>query len=118
MNPKVTAAIFSVVVAAAGWFYMFYSRAAQRLHEVEGTATNRRRVRLRRANGLAMFLLAVCIFAGSWTFNPDKAPGTWVLVWLAAMVLVLVIVVLGFLDIRLTAKLRRTTRPDPPRTSS
>jgi UDP-N-acetylmuramyl pentapeptide phosphotransferase/UDP-N-acetylglucosamine-1-phosphate transferase len=116
MNPKVTAAIFAVIVATAGWFYMFYSRAAQKLSEVEGSKANNRRVRLRRANGLAMFLLAVCIFAGAWTFSPEKAPGPWMLVWLAAIVLVFVILVLGMLDVRLTARLRRAARPESPRT--
>src|SRR6201999_3220414 len=103
---KPLSAIFALLVATAGWYYMFYSRAAQKLSGVEGAAANLQRVRLRRVNGFAMFLLAVCVFAGFWTFEPDKAPGPWLLVWLVAIVLGFVVGVLGLVDGRLTGELR------------
>jgi peptidoglycan/LPS O-acetylase OafA/YrhL len=114
---KALSAILALLVATAGWYYMFYSRAAQRLGGVEGAAANLQRVRLRRINGFVMFLLAICLFAGVWTYDSHKAPGPYLLVWVVAFVLLLVIVVLALLDLRLTAKLRRTARPEPPRTT-
>jgi len=117
MNPKVTAALFALIVATAGWFYMFYSRAAQKLGGVEGAATNLQRVRLRRVNGFMMFLLAVGIFAGVWTFDWRLSPLPFMLIWVGVFVLLFVMVVLALLDLRLTAKLRRNARAQPPRSS-
>ena len=56
--------IFSLLVAAAGWYYMFYSRMAEKLAPIEEQQINRRRSRLRRIGGFFMFLLAVFLFAG------------------------------------------------------
>lgn len=117
MNPKALSAIFAVLVATAGWFYMFYSRAAQKLGGIESAATNLQRVRLRRVNGFAMFLLAVGIFAGVWSVDHKTSPGSFLLIWFGVIVVLCVIVVLALLDLRLTAKLRRTARPEPPRTT-
>ncbi len=98
--------LFSLVVAAAGWFYMFYSRAAQNLAEVENAPLNRRRVRMRRVGGFMMFVLAVAFFVG---FQPYVwhseliALGVWSLV----MLLLLAIVILGLVDLRITWQLRK-----------
>lgn len=100
-------AILSLIIAVAGWYYMFYSRAAQGLGAVEGAAANLQRVRLRRVNGFAMFLLAVSLFAGVWTFDPRHQPSAFIIVWCSAIFLLFVIVVLALLDLRLTSKLRR-----------
>src|SRR2546423_8697867 len=56
--------IFSLFVAACGWYYMFYSKAATRLCGIEDAHVNNLRVWLRRMNGLLMFLLARCFFSG------------------------------------------------------
>lgn len=117
MNPRALSAIFAALVATAGWFYMFYSRAAQKLGGVEGAATNLQRVRLRRINGCAMFLLAVGIFAGVWSVDHKTSPGPFLIIWFGVMIVLCVIVVLALLDLRLTAKLRRAARTEPPRTS-
>ena len=98
--------LFALLVAAAGWFYMFYSRAAHSLSGVENDARNLRRIRLRRVGGFMMFLLAVTFFVGfqPYVWQSDVAAlGVWTLV----MVLLLAIVVLGLIDLRLTWQLRK-----------
>ena len=99
-------AIFSLLVAAAGWFYMFYSRAAHNLTGLENDALNLRRIRLRRVGGFIMFCLAIAFFVG---FQPyvESSRGTFVGVWGLVMILLLAIVVLGLVDLRLTWQLRK-----------
>lgn len=106
--------VFSLLVAAAGWYYMFYSRAATRLGGIEDETTNRWRQRLRRANGFVMFLLAVGFYAGFNTIDPrasQSAAAAFVAVWLSVFVLLLVIVLLVLFDLRLTLRLRHRRRP-------
>ena len=99
-------AIFSLLVAAAGWFYMFYSRAAHNLAGLEKDALNLRRIRLRRVGGFIMFCLAIAFFIG---FQPyvEESRGAFVAVWGLVLVLLLAVVVLGLVDLRLTWKLRK-----------
>lgn len=103
--------VFSLLVAAAGWYYMFYSRAATRLAGVEDDSANKRRQRLRQLNGFTMFLLAVGVYAGLNTVDPHSAPSAFVTVWLAVFALLLVIVLLAMFDLRLTWRLRHRRRP-------
>jgi len=105
--------IFSLLVAAAGWYYMFYSRAAQKLGGVEAQAVNLQRVRLRRVGGFVMFLLAVAMFAGVWSIDWQASRSAFVAVWFTVFILLGTIVVLALLDLRLTAKLRRRRAPTP-----
>jgi hypothetical protein len=102
-------AVFSVLAATAGWFYMFYSRAAHKLEGIEAQTINARRVRLRRIGGFAMFLLAVLTFAGVWTVDAHGAPMAFVAIWLSVIALLLFVVVLALIDLRLTSKLRRAS---------
>jgi drug/metabolite transporter (DMT)-like permease len=95
--------IFALLVAVAGWFYMFYSRAAQRLAGVENQRLNRRRVLLRRAGGLAMVILGACFYAGYYATDP-KQPAFAVL-WFTVVMLMIFILVLGLIDLRLTRRL-------------
>src|SRR5580765_2737784 len=99
-------AIFSLFVAACGWYYMFYSRAASRLSGIEGPNVNTVRVWLRRMNGLLMFLLAICFFAGFFAVDLDKPTKMTAIVWLAVCGLVLALLALGLVDVRLTWRLR------------
>jgi hypothetical protein len=99
--------IFSLIVAAAGWFYMFYSRAASNLAVVESQHVNRLRVRLRRLGGFAMILLAAAFYAGSVALERRRAEWAAILL-LIVLVLMCVIVALGLLDLRLTNRLRRS----------
>ena len=98
--------IFSLLVAAAGWFYMFYSRAAHNLTGVENDRLNLRRIRLRRVGGFMMFLLAVAFFVGfqPYVWQSDLAA---VGIWTLVLFLLLAIVVLGLIDLRLTWQLRK-----------
>ena len=61
---RAAAILALLVVAAAGWFYMFYSRAAHSLTGIENDEINLKRIRLRRVGGLVMFVLAIFFFAG------------------------------------------------------
>ena len=102
------AGIFALLTAAAGWYYLFYSRAAQRLSGIEDQALNDRRVRLRRVGGVAMVLLGAFFFAGSYAFDdPRQTPGAFLGVWTAVFGLLIVIVVLAMLDVRLTRRMRQ-----------
>lgn len=109
-------AMFAFVVGAAGWFYLFYSRAAHRLEGVEDPALNLRRIRLRRIGGFLMLLLATATIMGFYTFTGETESGAlrnemgFMLSWLAVLVLLLGIVVLGLIDLRLTMRLRRQHR--------
>jgi hypothetical protein len=98
--------IFCLLVAAAGWFYMFYSQAAANLVGVEGGATNRLRVRLRRVGGLAMILLAITFYLGSVAIERQQRTAALACLLMVVMLMV-IIVVLGLVDLRLTHKIRR-----------
>ena len=104
------AAIFALLVAAAGWFYMFYSRAAHNLAGIENDAINRKRIKLRRLNGFVMFLLAILFFAGFWTVDPQQSAGWYLAIWLSVLLLLGLIVILVMIDLRLTLKLRDRKR--------
>jgi hypothetical protein len=111
---------FSLLTAAAGWYYMFYSRAAAGLGGVEEDRLNARRRRLRQVGGFVMCLLAVGLFAGFNTFDPQVAPTGFVLTWVGVFGLLIVVVLLALLDLRLTWRLRHRVRRgfevQPPRT--
>jgi hypothetical protein len=104
---KVLTAVLSLLAAVAGWYYMFYSIAAQKLGGIEEQSINQWRIRLRRIGGFAMFLLAVLMFAGVWSVDERGSPGAYLLIWAGVIALLLLIVILAFFDLRLTAKLRR-----------
>ena len=67
------AGIFALLTGAAGWFYLFYSRAAHRLAGIEDQRLNARRVALRRVGGVAMLLLGGFFFAGFYAFEDPHA---------------------------------------------
>lgn len=113
MNP-VLAGIFALVIAAAGWFYLFYSKAAQNLQGIEEEAINRRRVILRRMGGFSMILLAMAMYIGVAGFDWEQHKLGFVLVWIAVMILVFVITVLALIDLRLTKQLRERRKKEQP----
>lgn len=98
---------FALLTAAAGWFYLFYSRAAHNLSGVEGAADNRARVLLRRAGGVCMILLGVGFFMGFNTFDPKERPSAFIATWFAVFLLLGTTMVLALIDVRLTMRLRR-----------
>ncbi len=103
-NPP--AAIFSLVVAVCGWYYLFYSRAAHKLRGIEADRVNGRRVLLRRLSGAAMCGLAVSFFAAFCVLDEKRElRGIAVLVAIS-LAFLMAIVVLAIADVRLTLKLR------------
>ena len=105
---------FSLLVAAAGWYYMFYSRAALKLSGVEGEQRNRLRQRCRQANGFVMFLLAVALYAGFNTVDPQASTQAFLMVWFGVFLLLFVIVLLALVDVRMTWRLRHHRRQARP----
>ena len=103
-------AIFALLGGAIGWYYLFYSRAAENLGGIEDIRANRLRGLLRRANAVIMLLMAVGIAAGTYRFDRDGAENEFVLTWAAVMMLLLLFVGLALIDVRLTWKLRRRLR--------
>jgi hypothetical protein len=101
---------FCLLVAIAGWHYMFYSVAADSLAGVENSRLNRRRVLLRKAGGLAMFLLGVFFFAGFHAVEVDCPARGFYLIWAIVLFLLLAIVVLGAIDLLMTRKLSQQHR--------
>lgn len=102
------AIIFSLLVAAAGWYYLFHSRAAEQLGEIELKSANRQRVRLRRIGGVAMMLLAVAFFALFRQLEQPDPGRTAAVLLLAVLALLGVVLVLGLVDVRLTWQMRRS----------
>jgi O-antigen/teichoic acid export membrane protein len=103
------ATVLALLIATAGWHYLFYSRAAERLAGVEEERLNRLRVRLRRAGGLVLLALGPTFFAGFRTLEPreDFDSARFVTLWLTVLGLMGLMVVLALVDVRLTIKLRR-----------
>lgn len=102
--------IFSLLVAAAGWYYLFYSRAVANLSGIENEQINRRRHRLRRAGGFVMLLLGAALFAGFHSVDSTTGAQAFVFVWLSVFALLLTVLLLAMADLRLTMKLRRGCR--------
>lgn len=101
--------MFSLLVAAAGWYYMFYSSAAQRLAGIENQAVNQKRVRLRRLGGCSMIMLAMAFYVGCDALNRHDL-GLFSGMMLAVLALMALTLVLALIDLRLTGKLRRSRR--------
>jgi hypothetical protein len=101
-----------LLIAIAGWFYLFYSRAAHKLGAIEEASVNNRRIRLRQVNGFVLLLLAIALYAGFHTVNTEPPTMAFALVWLGVMVLLMVSVILGMVDLRLTLRLRRFRKID------
>lgn len=106
MHVTVIVDIFSLLTAAAGWYYLLYSPAARRLERIEASRVNRTRIILRRIGGLVMMLLGILFFAGFQEWVAQRAEA-FVVVWIGVLVLLLTIVVLALIDLRLTWKLRQ-----------
>jgi len=99
--------MLSLACGVAGWFYLFYSKSASRLLPMETARRNARRIAMRRVCGVAMVLLGIAFFAGFNSIDDRSNPAAFLAVWLAAMLLLLLIVALAAADLHLTGKLRR-----------
>ena len=107
-------AIFSLVVAAAGWFYILHASRALALKGFETDRDNRLRIRLRRIGGGLMILLAVAFYVGYvFASQPERRLIALVCIMLV-MVLLPVILFLAYVDLRLTRKMRETFKQRKP----
>src|SRR5437867_12144321 len=88
-------AALSFLVGVAGVFYMCFSKAATNLAAIEAPVENARRSHLRRVNAVVMLALAVAIAFGSYGFDVEHPHEGFLLVWLAAVVLLFVFVALA-----------------------
>jgi hypothetical protein len=113
--PSWPSTFLSLLIGVAGWYYLLYSRAAQRLGGIEASAANARRIRLRRTNGAAMIFLAALIYIGTRAVDPHEHPRVFVAVWIGVMGSLLSVVVLALIDVRLTMRVRVRKQEDPRR---
>jgi drug/metabolite transporter (DMT)-like permease len=102
--------VFCLLVAAAGWYYMFYSPGATNLQGIEAVNLNRRRQRYRQVGGFVMVLLGAAMFAGFHTVDAATSAQAFLLVWMSVFVLLLIVVLLAMIDLRLTWRLRQRRR--------
>jgi hypothetical protein len=101
---------FCLTVMAAGWYYLFYSRAAQKLSAIEVGPVNVWRVRLRRVGGLVIMLLGTSLYVGMFGVGWDPPTKAFAAVWLFVFVLLAAAVVLAMVDVLLTRQLRGQRR--------
>lgn len=99
--------IFALMIAAAGWYYLFYPNAAHKLAGVEETAINTRRIRLRRVGGFLLIVLAMLLYIGSVVVSWDPPTVWFAATWLGVMILVGAVTILALVDLRLTSQLRQ-----------
>jgi UDP-N-acetylmuramyl pentapeptide phosphotransferase/UDP-N-acetylglucosamine-1-phosphate transferase len=100
-------AIFCLLTGAAGWFYLFYSRAAHRLGGIENERINQARIRLRRMGAGVMILLAIAFAVGYYGTNVREPTPRFAIAWGCVLVLLPVMVGIGLADLRLTRKLKQ-----------
>ena len=99
--------IFALLVAAAGWFYLFYSKSASNLAAVEAVESNRLRVRLRRLGGACMLVLGTAFYVGYYASDRNEPSAVFAFSWLIVFVMMMTILVLAIADLRLTRRLRK-----------
>ena len=102
--------ILALLIGVAGWFYLSYSRAAANLSNIEDQRVNTLRTMLRRVGAAVMLILATLLAVGTYGFDLEHPSIQFFMIWLAVLVLLIAIVVLGLIDVRLTFKLRHTFR--------
>jgi hypothetical protein len=103
-------AILALLVAAAGWYYAFYSSAAGKLSGIERPSANRLRVRLRRINGCLMIVLGALFFILASALEQKWRPLTIGWLTLSVLVLLLPIAALVMIDLSLTRRMREKLR--------
>jgi hypothetical protein len=96
-----------LLIAAIGWYYLFYSRAASNLSSVEAMALNLRRARLRRLGGFLLLILAAVLYVGIAGVDWDKPTIWFAVTWIGVLVLLGTVTLLALIDLRWTSQLRR-----------
>lgn len=118
------ALLIALPVALAGGWYLVNPNAAAQLAKVEGTQANVTRVRLRRANGVIMVLAGVTLyFAISRTLelsaDSGRRPGLMLpLAWIALVPFAAGMLILAWLDMRLTRRMKRKFLQDVARSQT
>ena len=107
---SILARLFPLLIAAIGWYYLFYSRAAMDLSGVEAAALNLRRVRLRRLGGFLLLALAMLLYIGIAGVDWDKPTIWFAVTWIGVLVLLATVTLLALIDLRYTSQLRRQRR--------
>jgi fructose-specific phosphotransferase system IIC component len=108
-------AVFSLLVAVAGFFYLQHAGGAGHLADLEGEKENALRIRLRRFGGAAMILLAIAFYVG-YAVADRRGSAAVVLACLCLVVLLLpVILFLAWVDLRLTRRMREAIKKREPR---
>ena len=107
---SIAPSLLALLIGMAGWYYLFYSRAAHKLGTVEPDSANARRILFRRANGLAMLVMAILLYIGTRGISAEERPRTFLAVWMGVILVLLIVVALAFIDVRLTVNLRRQRR--------
>ncbi|HET6249679.1 MAG TPA: hypothetical protein VFE47_18465 [Tepidisphaeraceae bacterium] len=105
--------LLSLLIGVAGWYYLFYSKAAHRLEAIEAASANRRRIRLRRVNGAAMILLAILIYVAIGAVDFDSHRYLFLILWTGIIMVLFIVVLLALVDVRLTMKLRESQKRTP-----
>ena len=100
--------ILSILIAAAGVYYLLRARTARGLVGLEQALLNSRRIFLRRLCGALMLLLAGMLYLMLVVLNPGDHPGYFVVLLLVNLLLLLSLSSLALLDMRLTFQLRRS----------
>jgi UDP-N-acetylmuramyl pentapeptide phosphotransferase/UDP-N-acetylglucosamine-1-phosphate transferase len=102
-------AIFALIVGAAGWYYLFYSRAALQLQGIENARQNQRRVRLRQVGGFVIICLAASFYAMFVMLRRQRLTAA-VSLLVVVTLLMAGLIVLGWIDLRYTQKMRQERR--------
>ncbi|HEY1687167.1 MAG TPA: hypothetical protein VGG19_20570 [Tepidisphaeraceae bacterium] len=101
------AGILALLIGIAGWFYLFYSRAAHRLTGMENTQVNTLRIIFRRIAGVALLLLAGFFYVGFTTLDKPLSPRSFIFIWAMVLGLLLLVLMLGLIDLRYTLRFYR-----------
>jgi hypothetical protein len=104
---RITTAFLGLLITLCGAFYVFYSKAAARLADVEQEVINRKRVRLRRFGGGAMMALGASLVAGFNAVRVDVHPDVFAAIWIGVCILLALLLFLAIFDLRLTLRLHR-----------
>lgn len=107
--------IFSLLCAAAGWYYMLHGDKAENLSGFERPNDNRLRIRLRRWNGILLVVMALAFYVGFRIADNGASPLAVVMCLGAVLILLPVVLFLAYVDIRLTRKMRAAHQQKKPK---
>ena len=101
-------AIFSLLIAAAGWFYVLHASRAKHLTMFENNRDNKLRIRLRQVCGGTIMTLAVLFYVAYLLAERKASPAGLAVCLLLIVAGLPVILFLAWVDLRLTRKMRES----------